>query len=53
VLLVFASLFAAAVAADPTVIQWKFSYTGHRVKAQGIVETAAAPSPMAATGSSR
>ena len=45
VLLVFASLFAAGVAADPTVIQWKFSYTGHRVKAQGIVETAADPEP--------
>lgn len=45
VLLVLASLFAAGVAADPTVIQWKFSYTGHRVKAQGIVETAADPEP--------
>jgi hypothetical protein len=45
VLLVLASLFAVGVAADPTVIQWKFSYTGHRVKAQGIVETAADPEP--------
>ena len=45
VLLVLGSLFAAGVAADPAVIKWQFSYTGHRVKAWGIVETAADPEP--------
>jgi hypothetical protein len=45
VLLVLGSLVAAGVAADPAVIKWQFSYTGHRVKARGIVETAADPEP--------
>jgi hypothetical protein len=45
VLLVFGSLFAAGVAADPAVIKWQFAYTGPRVTARGIVETAADPEP--------
>jgi len=45
-LLILGSLLALTVAADPAaVIQWQFSYTGHRVKARGVVQTAADPEP--------
>ena len=43
--LVLGSLFAAGAVADPDVIRWQFSYTGPRVTARGIVETAAIPEP--------
>ena len=47
VVLVLGSLFAAGALADPPadpdVIRWQFSYTGPRVTARGIVETAAIP----------
>ena len=44
VVLVVGSLFAAGAPADPEeVIRWQFAYTGPRVTARGIVETAAIP----------
>ena len=44
-LLALSLVFGAGAMADPAVIKWTFSYTGARVVARGVVETAASPEP--------